>query len=65
MEIRQSAGPLRTSLFRPFLVTAINQQQNIAILRTGGTDLKEQRHFKRHVSHLVKYHEKPSCSTGG
>ncbi len=54
MEIRPATEPLRTNLHGPYLVVDINPAHNIAILRTGGKDLKDQRLFKRHISHLIK-----------
>jgi hypothetical protein len=64
LEITPTAGPLRTSLRGPFLVVELSPAENIAVIRTGGTDLKNQQVFKRHISHLVRYLEKPPAASG-
>ena len=64
LEVTNIAGPLQTGLKGPFKIVSINDTKTIAVLETGQTRFKERKHFKRHTSHLVKYHE-PLCDWGG
>ncbi len=64
LEITPVSGPLKTNLKGPFLVVRLNHSQNIALLKTGHTQQRVARYFKRHTSHLVKYHEKPPAGLG-
>jgi hypothetical protein len=51
LEITPVSGPLKTNLKGPFLVVRLNHSQNIALLKTGHTQHRVARYFKRsHIS---------------
>eukprot|EP00884_Botryococcus_braunii_P019638 jgi/Botrbrau1/6358/Bobra.0098s0017.1 len=64
LEVANIAGPLQTGLKGPFKIVSLNDTKTIAVLETGHTRFKERKSFKRHTSHLVKYHE-PLRDWGG
>eukprot|EP00884_Botryococcus_braunii_P004778 jgi/Botrbrau1/14300/Bobra.0207s0005.1 len=64
LEVTNIAGPLQTGLKGPFKIVSINDTKPIAVLETGQTRFIERKYFKRHTSHLVKYHE-PLRDWGG
>jgi hypothetical protein len=64
LELTPISGPLQTGLKGPFEIVSLNDSKTIAVLCTGRTRFKQARLFKRHTSHLVKFHE-PLRDWGG
>jgi hypothetical protein len=64
LEVTPIRGPLQTGLKGPFQIVSLNDSKTIAVLRTGQTQFKKPLKFKRHTSHLVRFHE-PFRDWGG
>lgn len=58
-DLTPKKGALHTTAQGPFLVQSLSPNGTHATLATGSTAHRDTRTFRRHISHLVKYVDKP------